>query len=559
MTNRSLAQYFSQTASLRVKPRDKMNALLECQNTKEAVCALSPIEFYDLYHGVGANDALELLNYCSAEQIQTCFDLDIWRDDHIEDGVLTNWVENLLTIEEDEQFKEIWDHVDPEVMALYLHRNVHIYMAENKDDDVEIPEDESPNVAQTPDFTFWIAYPEDNARAEVLHRLVDRIYSVLGVDKAWSYMEAMHWELEAELEETGYHFRTERIREYGFMPREEAFAIFAPCRIEAEAEAMRSQSQADLYVRAFDMPSRLENAMEEFRDARLEDAYFTHILSLLGNPETIKIEILSLTQRVATADGFQPHEDQGLRESLQLALAYVNLGLEYVSKRDDDVAVRILKSQPLSRLFMIAHNVTLELRRKAKILTVRGHLSIIDDMPLSLLTNAQRDCVEGLLESRPRPALSAMTPFTSMQDVAHAAQTIADVALREVFFGEAAHKTKDDIAMFAYTHEIYGGVESVNFDNVAATWLLNKRMKQEEPWRPVKLCEIPSREAVLQAVSPESVLSLYKSSLDETTAASQARFAHQLTANILNGWPEQEARPDPRLMTALVIENEEDA
>lgn len=555
--NHSLAHIFSRSQALRVRPRDQMDALLACQNTKEAVCALSPMAFYDLYHGVGANDALELLNYCSAEQVQTCLDLDIWRDDRIDDGVLTGWVENLLTVEDDIQFKELWQEIDPEVMALYLHRNVHIYMAENKDDEVQIPEGESPNVAQTPDFTFWIAYPEDSARAEILHKLVDRLYAVLGIDKAWSYMEAMHHELEAELESTAEHFRTQRIRAYGFMPREEALAIFAPCRMEAEAERMRQESHTELYVRPFDMPSRIENALLAFDAGRVEHAYFAHILARAGNHETVRIELLSLIQRVATADGFQPHEDQGLKDALELALAYVNLGLEYVSQRDDDVAVRILKSQPLSKLFMIAHNVTRSLHRKAKILTVRGHLSIIDDMPLSLLTDAQRDCVEGLLEERPRPSLSAMTPFASMADVAHAAKVIADVALREVFFGEAAHKTKDDIAMFAYTREIYGGVEGVHFDNVAATWLVHKRMQHDDPWRPIRLSEMPSREAVLQAVSPESLLALYKSSLDETTSASQVRFAHQLSAAILAEWPEHEKCPDPRLMTALVIEDEE--
>ena len=123
----SLAHIFSRSQALRVRPRDQMDALLSCQNTKEAVCALSPMAFYDLYHGVGANDALELLNYCSAEQVQTCLDLDIWRDDRIDDGVLTGWVENLLTVEDDIQFKELWQEMDPEVMALYLHRNVHIY------------------------------------------------------------------------------------------------------------------------------------------------------------------------------------------------------------------------------------------------------------------------------------------------------------------------------------------------------------------------------------------------------------------------------------------------
>ena len=183
-------------ASLAKKPRDKMEALLSVPNTADAVQALDPIEFYDLYHAVGPSDAMVLLEYASSEQLQTCLDLDIWRGDQVSDEQLAPWVEQMLTLP-DEKFAEFWHDLDPELMALYLHRNIHLYMAEDKNDDVDIPEDESPNVAQSPDFTYWIAYPEDTDKAELLRQLVDRLYAVLGVDKAWSTLEGMHFEMES--------------------------------------------------------------------------------------------------------------------------------------------------------------------------------------------------------------------------------------------------------------------------------------------------------------------------------------------------------------------------
>lgn len=558
MKTNIIAQKLDRKDALQLKPRAQLDALLDQPNTKEAVTALSPMAFYNLYHAVGVGDAQELLKYCSGEQLQTCFDLDIWRGDELSDDQLTTWVENMLAIEDDDQFKELFYEIDPEIIPLYLNRNIHLYMAEDKNDDVDIPEDESPNVTQTPDMVYWIAYPEDTSRAEVMKSLVDRIYAILDVDKAWSYIEAMHWEMASDLEERCYQFRRERIREYGFMPREEACAVFASCNIEHEAERIRTQSGEDLCASAFEQPERFENAIAHLKPAEVDDTYFSHILSTITNVEPIRIQLLALAQRIATADGFQPHEEQGIDDAMLLAISYINIGLEYTSRCNDELATQILRKSALSKLFNIGHNVTLELHRKAKILTVRGHLSIIDDSPLSLLTNSQRDCIEGLLEGRPRPVLSSLKPFKSMLDVAAAAQIIADIALREVFFGEAAHKTKDDIAMFAYTHELYLGVEEINFDNVAATWILNKRLELDEPWRPIKMSELPCRDAAINALSPESIRAFYKSSLDETTASSQTRLAHQLTAALIDAWPASQKKPDPRVMTALIIENEED-
>lgn len=539
-------------ASLAKKPRDKMEALLSVPNTADAVQAIDPIEFYDLYHAVGPSDAMVLLEYASSEQLQTCLDLDIWRGDQVSDEQLAPWVEQMLTLP-DEKFAEFWHDLDPELMALYLHRNIHLYMAEDKNDDVDIPEDESPNVAQSPDFTYWIAYPEDTDKAELLRQLVDRLYAVLGIDKAWSTLEGMHFEMESDLEETAYRFRTERIREFGFMPREEAAAIFANVDVAKEAARMREETNAELYVQPYSSTCKLDEALASLDQSLPTDTFFEKIIAKLTDRESIKIQLLAITQQVATYDGYQPHETQGFEDSMKLAVANINMGLEFAAARDEITAARLITHIPLKRLFSLGYSLTIELQRRAKIMIKRGLLSIIEDQPMSLLTNAQRDAVEGMLLPRPRPAHSALTPFLSLDDIQAAAAVIADVATRELFFGEGLHKTRDDISLLAYKHDIIQGIENVNFDNVAITFLTLKYLQKSDPWNVIMENDLPKRCDVIQAVSEENIFSLFRSNLPESSHDALKRFAHQMRAQLDEYWPQNQEYPDPRLMPMLLI------
>lgn len=536
-----------------LRPVDRLNALLDAPDPGAEVAKLSPMAFYDLYHAVGAADAGELVALAEPEQVQACLDLDIWRRDRLVDEAMAPWVENLLAAP-DEQFARLWHKIDPEVTALYLHRNVRLYVSEDRNDEVKIPETESPNVVQSPDMVYWVAYPEDPDKADLLRRLVDRLYAVLGVEHAWSVLEGMKWEFESDLEETAYRFRTARIREYGFMPPEEACACFAPLNLAAASAEILAETQADLYVHDYTTTCRLDNALLSLGD-KAEETYFGKILAKLADVEPVRIQLFALAQRIATADGYQPHEAAGYEESMLLAVADVNLGLEYLARGEDEVALRLLRHVSLLRLFGIGHNVTLQLQHKAKALA-KGQLSIIDDEPFSLLTVPHRDALEGLLLARPRPSATALAPFLSMKDIAQSAGVIADIATRELFFAEGLHKTKDDISLLAYSHDLVHGVEGVSLDNVAATYLVHRACGSENAWCPLKSSALPPRAMVIEAVSPQAVLSLFKGELPRTATLALERFAHQLEEAIAESWPEQVERPDERAMSALLLEEE---
>ena len=123
-----LSALLSSDSSVVVSPKERMEMILQASDSKEAVRGLSTVEFYDLYHELGPSDGAVLLEYASPEQVQTCFDLDLWRNDSMSDEAMTEWTDQLLAVP-DEQFAEIWNNIDPEVMALYLHRNIHLYLS----------------------------------------------------------------------------------------------------------------------------------------------------------------------------------------------------------------------------------------------------------------------------------------------------------------------------------------------------------------------------------------------------------------------------------------------
>lgn len=536
------------------RARARMAAVLDDPDTAGAVAALGERGFYDLYQEVGPADAVALLEYATPAQVQTCLDMDIWRNDEISDDALTPWVEQLLTVP-DEKFAEIWNNLDPEIMALYLHRNLELYMAEDRNDEVEIPDEDSKNIAQTPDFSYWVAYPDDPDKAEVLRRLVDRLYAVLGIEKAWSTLEGMHWEMSSDLEENACRFRTARLREFGIMPRDEAAAIFAAVGLDAETDAVQklAASDAALDISPFQASWRAADALACIDGSPAHACFFARLLSELDDVEPIRMQLLSMTQQIAVYEGFQPHEREDLDDCMILAVSTVNLGLEYASGRKTAMARRMLCHVPLRRLFAIGWNVVLSLHRKAKILVSRGHLSIIEDQKLSLLTPEQRDCVEGMLLAQPRPRQSAGTPFMSLEDIQSCAAVIADVATRELFYGEGLHKTKDDISLLAYSHELVFGVEGVNFDNLAITFLTLRAMRAPDPWNVFQAGALPKRQTVLDAVSIDNVRALFKSSMPDTTETALRRFARQLHDEIVSQWPQSCETPDIHAVDCILI------
>src|SRR5690348_1559584 len=74
----------------------RMDALLSADDAAGAVAALAPNEVFELVHEIGFEDAQDLIELATPQQIQGCFDLDAWNKDQLDIAPLKPWIAALI-------------------------------------------------------------------------------------------------------------------------------------------------------------------------------------------------------------------------------------------------------------------------------------------------------------------------------------------------------------------------------------------------------------------------------------------------------------------------------
>ena len=533
--------------NLDIKPKDRMMEILSSENPMEIVQEMDPADFYMLVHDVGLSDALELVGYATGEQFQVCLDFETWKGDNFDESRLLPWVEALLE-QENEDFERIFDEMDPEILAFFLHKNINIYAPENKDDEVDIPDEEGRITRQSPDMTYWITYPEEGEASEVLQAFINKLYSALDVERAWSYLESMNWEMCTDLLEKMYYFRSKRIQDYGFLPIEEAMEIFHVENPETLRMRLLDEMQAEHYFADHVTNSPFVKALVPLEKEKKTEKLFIHQIGDLLDREAFDnfiAQTVSLGQAVAVCDHVEPCDIDSMAGSFLYAINTASLGLEFLSKENKDLAAKILSKIPLKRIFNAGYCLTYQLGETFKVIMHRGRLSIIDNEPMSLLTDAQRDVVLGLLEERPRPFYSTLDCFTTMRDVENASLILADIAFRELLVFGLLKKTKDDITRIAYDYELVRGIENLNFDNLLLTMFVQRARGLDNPFVPFDADEPCSTKAeMLAAIAPEALESFLPGYATKSMQTSFERMIQQLRAKIEEEYPAKSPEPE---------------
>src|SRR4029077_8189572 len=89
----------------------RIDALLSQDDAAGAIAALSPNEVCELVHEVGFEDAQDLIELATPEQIQGCFDLDAWNKDTLEVAPLKPWL-TALAESGFEKLGQVWGRLD---------------------------------------------------------------------------------------------------------------------------------------------------------------------------------------------------------------------------------------------------------------------------------------------------------------------------------------------------------------------------------------------------------------------------------------------------------------
>lgn len=500
-----------------VPARERIDNIISHPHARRIVEAMDAQSVFGLIREAGINDALELVEMATPQQLQAFVDFDAWTKDEFELRTFTDWLELILQ-SSDERFAAMYKAFDHQAFVLWFRETVAVYEWEEDLDLLDRIED---NVYTSPCGQFAMVIPDEENYAAEVRLFLERLYA-MDIEEALTLMSEARWNLSIELQEELYQARTARLAEFGFVPFDEAIAIFGwldPiewARNQRERLVEGTMIEAPLRVGELAPLDQQLVAVEEcFDDA--EGSWFARAMAALPSimGDALAADVLGATmtqlravaQRVLVADQGIPGDPDMTLSATRRALNAISLGLEFVADGDVKLAARVLAAVPLRDIHRAGFSVGLQLQRQARDLAARGNLSVTD-APISLLQPEDAALIEGLLQPRPLMSMNTGRRFRTMADVKYVAERMGQIAFAELLFFAFMGFDKPALVSVLYNEEFSATpVELVSFRMLFATLLLNRVVDNERALMPMSLEELYSAlDTMRQEANPLSWL-----------------------------------------------------
>ncbi|MEW5847376.1 MAG: DUF6178 family protein [Myxococcota bacterium] len=426
--------------------RRKLDYLLARPDLRGLLARLPPQDVYAVVKEVGVADSLELLERCPPRTVQAFADLAVWRGDRMDPRQLAALYTALFAANSERATAQIMG-MDTELCTLFLKLHTHVVDLTREPE----PEEEGLDALTTPDNKYMVLFvdppglPEDaldplglgevgknmarQAAKQFVNALIQR-----DAFAASKVLDAVRWELPSALEEEALRWRTGRLQDLGFPPREEAVRAVAyldpdtsklnppPEPSGKEMDEEHPDAALALFIHPDDKPrevflaAALQGLESEEQDRRLR-------------------ELASLCNRVATARGISPGEPEAVKATVREARALLDLGLAYRCGGDVTKARELMRTTALVDLFRVGNSLTLKLGTEARKVVQRvglqaRELGTVLDAPgglaLAALCARQPLFFMGLSS----PGELTTRGFATLDDLAVAARSLAESAFR---------------------------------------------------------------------------------------------------------------------------------
>ncbi len=328
-------------------PVSRRVELLDLLHAPEQVIpALPDAELCFTAKAIGLADAAWLLTYATEEQIRTCVDLDAWSDDETPDRLrLSEWLSAMIESGDDSLLRAV-RALDAELLMLWLADRLEVHLKPNDD-----PGWQPPAGGRSLEGQFYLISRRADDSLEDVLRLLGLLFS----EDYWLYfrlLQSVSWESTPENEEFALRWRTGRLQDLGFPPREEALAIYAAPRPE-ELEllpdvAATTPGEWHLPVWMPELPAAADPNLLLFRAASELDP---------AARRAFFYAFVALANQVAIADRMPLGDAESLPQAIEKAARSASLGLDWLAERHGLGTVETLRRAPLSRLFRIGSRI----------------------------------------------------------------------------------------------------------------------------------------------------------------------------------------------------------
>jgi hypothetical protein len=412
----------------------RADVLLEATNPRNAVRALPGDEFYYVIHEMGFPEAAEILQYGTPEQVQTALDFAIWDKDLVDVERLDEWLSYL--VDAPPATLASWIRgLDVELFALILRHRAHVH--DLTETDGQPPTDVEGTLWFTPDGFFALDLLGDDETSRVTRSLCDLLYRM---DRDWMrrILVGARSELDAELEEQAYRWRSGRMADLGFEDYYDALEVYR----EIDPASVRVGNQPVPRVRPHN--DAAEDAGEPFlrlptglsEKLRGGAPFARAVAGITDRDELANLQaaLVMLSNRVLAADRVTPGDDLAVEGALTRLSSTLDLAVEFLSRGDAAESVKAVRSVPLVRLHQLGVSLTGKVRRLARTLLKKSPFAQLDppldlfepeDSEVLLACGRLRPLFPRVLETPPAPG---ERPFAALADLALATAALERAA-----------------------------------------------------------------------------------------------------------------------------------
>lgn len=399
----------------------RADAMFAAADPVSAIRALPADEFFYVVHDLGFPEALDVFVHGTAEQVQGALDLALWDRDQISRERADEWLANMA--QAPYETVAAWVRgLDIELVALLIRQRARIYDLSLE----EPPDDPEGDLLDTPDRLFTLELLGDEETQRATQHLVENLYRA---DQSMMrrILVGTRSEIDVDLEETAFRWRSGRMADLGFVDFYEALEVYReldPASVQLEpGPAVSVQTSDESTAGAH---QRLPVLMAD----RLADStpFARAVAALTSAAEAAELHssLVALCNRVLSADRVSPGDDPVVAGVLARVAATLDLAVEFLSRGNDAAGVAAVRCVPLTKLFRLGVSLVGKLHKLAR--------SLVRDNPFAALRPAvdiwepeDAEILAALTRLRPlfprlldNPPTAGERPFGSLHDLATA-------------------------------------------------------------------------------------------------------------------------------------------
>lgn len=340
---------------LRMPAKQALDRILDSPTPAHIVQAMTEEDLFWLVQDIGPEDALPILSIASNDQWQYFLDIELWRQDQIDQKSAIRWLDLLMRA--DSERLVVWTaNEQADLVCLCLYRGVEVRIVEDDDSALSLEEG-----FFSLDNVIHIRIL-DNENFDTLKTYLERL-AAFEYDRFYALMLGLASVSAIETEETLYRIRNVRLAEKGFLPFEEAIGIYQHRKPESllgrigSGPASRSTiSESSPHRQPVPISTSLLVQPSDFFHAAL-----TRLQEDTNTYERIQSEFASMCNQILSADSLAIRDREALIQVVKKACGYLSIGLEDLSGGKGNDAVRFVKEATLIEIFGVGYGKALEL------------------------------------------------------------------------------------------------------------------------------------------------------------------------------------------------------